>query len=363
MSFVAVVALAADEIVIERAVLAHIAHADVPASEAGTLDAILVHEGEAVTAGQPVARVDDQQVRLAHRRSELEYEAAKSLADDLTRIDVAKKTAEKQRQMLAELQIDLDVAEKESQNDVPVRASEKAMGVAGNQHQRALRAREKYKDSVSDSEIDGLRLAYERATLDHEQAEFDLAMKREKLAGQQAALITQKIAIAEAELEIRQAEELHDIAVLQAGLKRHDIDAAALAVSRRTVASPIDGVVVELFRQTGEWVEPGEKVLRIIRLNRLRAEGFAPLATAGTSLAGRVAIIEVTTPDEGVVRKEGRISFVSPEADPINQEVRIWAEFDNDEPRLSPGMLATIRIAPASSKPNPAASASVPPRS
>jgi macrolide-specific efflux system membrane fusion protein len=76
----------------------------------------------------------------------------------------------------------------------------------------------------------------------------------------------------------------------------------------------------------------------------MRAEGFLPLAKVGTSLVGRAATVEVTTTDRGVISRPARIMFVSPDVDPINQEVRVWAEFDNPDAALLPGLRAKIRI-------------------
>ncbi|MBX3444486.1 MAG: HlyD family efflux transporter periplasmic adaptor subunit [Planctomyces sp.] len=343
----------ADEIAIDGAVLSLIEHADVPAEVAGRIAEWQVREGEIVVAGQPVARIEDREVRLELRRSELEFAGARALAEDDSRIEVARKGADRQQQMLAELQVDLEVATRESENEIPIHAAEKAREVARNQHQRAVRSRETFKNSVSDAEVDGLLFAFERAMLEHEQAVFELSLRKTKLAAREAALATQRLAVDEALAGIRQAEALQSLARSQSDLKQHDVDIARAAVERRTVASPIDGVVIERSRQTGEWVEPGDKVLRVIRLNRLRAEGFLPLAHVDVALSGGAAVVEARLPDGSQVARPGRITFVSPEADPINQQVRIWVEFENAAPQLSPGMRARIRIAPAGAAPRP----------
>jgi len=334
----------ADDLVIERAVLSLIEHADVPAEQAGRIDKLLVREGDVVEAGQSLVQLDDREARLAGARARLELESARFLAGDRSGMNSARKAAEKQKQIAVEQQIEFDVAQSEALNDVAVRAAAKSRDVADNEYQRAQRSREASKNSVSESTLDGLRLELEKATLAHEQTEFQLSVLKLKLEAKKASMRTQGLAVEEAELAVQQAQSLLELAGLQAELKRRDVDAADLNVAQRVAVSPIEGVVVELPRRAGEWVQPGEKVARVIRMNRLRAEGFLPLSAAGGSLVGRNVIVEVSRSDEGRISREGRITFVSPDVDPINQEVRVWAEFDNPEGALLPGLRATIRV-------------------
>jgi multidrug efflux pump subunit AcrA (membrane-fusion protein) len=333
------------DLVIDRAVLSLIDHADVPAQQAGRIATLSVHEGEAIAAGQTLVQLDDREAKLAVERARRELAIASHAARDLSRVNSARKAAEKQRQVAIEQQVEFDVAQSEALNDVAVRAAAKARDVADNEYQRGLRSREASKNSVSESTLDGLKLELERAILSHEQAEFQLSVLKLKLEAKRAAVRTQTLAIEAADLEVAEAESLRTLAGLQADLKQHDVEAAELTLAQRSAVSPIDGVVVELPRRAGEWVQPGEKVARVIRLNRLRAEGFLPLAKASPALVDRPALIEVGGGDGPTVTRRGRITFVSPDVDPINQEVRIWAEFENPDGTLLPGLRATIRIA------------------
>ncbi|QDT52116.1 HlyD family secretion protein [Caulifigura coniformis] len=334
----------ADDLVVERAVLSLIEHADVPAEQAGRIDKLLVREGEVVLPGQALVQLDDREARLAGARARLELESARFLAADKSHLLAALKAAEKQKQIAVEQQIEFDVAQSEALNDVAVRAAAKSRDVADNEYQRAQRSREASKNSVSESTLDGLRLELEKATLAHEQTEFQLSVLKLKLEAKKASMRTQGLAVEEAELAVQEAQAQLELAGLQAELKRNNVDAAALNFAQRAAVSPIEGVVVELPRRAGEWVQPGDKVARVIRLNRLRAEGFLPLAAASGSLVGRNAIVDVSRSDEGVRSLDGRITFVSPDVDPINQEVRVWVEFDNPEGTLLPGLRATIRV-------------------
>ncbi len=336
-----------DDLVIDQAVLTLIESADVPSQEAGPVDRWLVKEGTLVLPGQPLVKLDDRQSQLAFERASLEFAAARHLAKDTSKVDSARKTAEKEQQGAIEAQVSFDVAQTEALNDIAVRASAKSRDVADNEYQRALRSRESSKNSVSESTLDGMRLEFEKASLSHEQAQFQQSILKMKLDAQRAAVRTQTLAVESAELTVQEAESLLTLARLQADLKHHDVETARQALARRTVLSPIEGVVVELPRRAGEWVQPGEKVARVIRLSRLRAEGFIPLARASQSLVGRPARVELTNSSGTVHARTGTVTFVSPDVDPINQEVRLWVEFDNPDGQLLPGLRATLRIPPA----------------
>ena len=44
-----------------------------------------------------------------------------------------------------------------------------------------------------------------------------------------------------------------------------------------------------------------------------------------------------------MIRREGRIVFISPEIDPVNEEVRFWVEFDNSTLDVLPGMRLSLK--------------------
>ncbi|MEE9603647.1 MAG: HlyD family efflux transporter periplasmic adaptor subunit [Thermoguttaceae bacterium] len=108
----------------------------VPAEEAGVLTELLVVEGQQVTAGQLLAKIDDAHTRMQH--------------------DVAK--------------FRLQVAEEEANNDTNVQYAAAASKVAYSEHQRALRANKQVPNSVPPAEVERLLLTYRRTLWEIEQA-------------------------------------------------------------------------------------------------------------------------------------------------------------------------------------------------
>ena len=98
---------------------------------------------------------------------------------------------------------------------------------------------------------------------------------------------------------------------------------------RHSIVAPLTGMVAKRYRHRGEWVQPGDKVFRIVRLDRLRAEGFVDAASVRGTLTGRQATLTVDLPGQPQTRFSGTVTFVDPEIDPVNRQIRIWVEIDN----------------------------------
>jgi multidrug resistance efflux pump len=120
---------------------------------------------------------------------------------------------------------------------------------------------------------------------------------------------------------------------------------AEARVDRRNLKAPFTGVVVERLKEVGEWVEPGESVMRLICMNTLNVEGFVSTQTVMPALRGQRVIV-VCGDSEMQQRVEGKVVFVSPEFDSLNKQVQIRAEINNPELRLLPGQPARMWIAP-----------------
>lgn len=217
---------------------------------------------------------------------------------------------DRQAQLLhRKAQAELEVVRKEAASDVEIRTTTEAAKVAAAELRRAQEAKNRITESVSQSELD--RLGYE----------------------------AQKTA-----LEVERARQNQEVARLKQSVKERELEIAAEHVQRHHLVAPLAGMVVKLYRHRGEWVEPGDKVLRIVRLDRLRAEGFVDAASLRGTLAGRQATVTVDLPGQPKVRFSGTVTFVNPEIDPVNGQFRIWVEVDNPRLQLQPGMRAEMTV-------------------
>jgi macrolide-specific efflux system membrane fusion protein len=259
---------------------------DVSARVEGQLAAVKVREGDLVEAGAVLAQIDDSEARTAENRTQVELEVAKSNA----------------------------------KNDVNVRFAAKAVEVSKAELKRSLDSNAKYAKSVSESELDRLRLLVEKSSLETEQAAHEFAV----------AGYTLKI-------------------------KENECQAAQQKLERHKIVAPIAGIVVQVNRRGGEWVKPGDPVLRILRIDRLRAEGYLKAAALSRASQGQAVKLVVDLPGAPAAVFPGKVVFLDPEMDPVNAQVRIWAEVENEGLRLRPGMRAKMLLEgpAADGKPKP----------
>jgi macrolide-specific efflux system membrane fusion protein len=204
-------------------------------------------------------------------------------------------------------------AKEKSENDINVRYSTAAAKVAEAAYDSALEANKRYPNAVGPSEVRRLKLEAERTRLQIEQSQLE-----------QTLLV-------------------HDLTS-----KAAELETADDAVRRRHVISPIEGEVVEMRRHVGEWVSAGQPVLRLVRLDRLRVEGFINASNADPgSLLNRAVLVEVATAGGQRRTVSGRVVYVSPLVH-AGGEYRIWAEVDNVKEngrwRIQPGQSARMTI-------------------
>ena len=206
-------------------------------------------------------------------------------------------------------QREVDIAASEAENRVPVLAAEAELRVAENDLVRAKESQQKFARSVSAAEME----------------RFELAVKQGKLA-------------------VEQAEHDHAIARLTLQLKQAELEMAARLTGRRRVLAPFEGTIVQVYQRPGEWVEPGTQIVRLVRTDRLRIEGFVSVEQLASPLVGRPVTLTLPGPGGKDRMSRGQVTFVSPEVDPVNRQVRVLAEVDNQDQKLRPGLSARLVI-------------------
>jgi macrolide-specific efflux system membrane fusion protein len=272
---------AADELVVESALLRLIQQVEVPARVQGIISSIEALEGDSVDEGQTLAVVDDVEAKLLEGRAAIE----------------------------------LQLSKEKLESDIAVRLARKALGFNQSEFERMARAAEATPGSISASQLEQLRFQAGQAELDLEKAEHD-----------------------------RRVDQLN------ADLKTKELELSRYNVDVRKILAPINGVVIEVLRQPGEWVEPGDKVLRIVRMDRLRVEGMIHMRDIPGDLRGAPVTISIDAPGKGEITYPGKVVFVSPEISPVNGQVRIWAEVENRDGLLKPGLRPRMTILPAPPK-------------
>lgn len=204
------------------------------------------------------------------------------------------------------LKATLAIAEREATNDIEVRFAAKAAELAELTHERALQANRQNVGTVSELELKELRLSADRAALQFEQAQHQLAIARLRLDEIRATV-----------------ESLH-------------------------IVAPFAARVGKTFKQTGELVQAGEVLAELVSTSRIRVEGdidFRDLPYVAPQTPVQVRVDDASVPAKlAQCVFPGLITFVDVKVEPVSHRVRIAAELDNRSGQLREGLAATMLI-------------------
>lgn len=203
------------------------------------------------------------------------------------------------------------LALEKAQSEISVNSAKLIQEVSRNEYLRAVQAKKTAPGSISLTEFDRLKLESEKATN-----------------------------------ELSRLIEERGFAALTRETKAIELQLAQLALDERKLVSPLDGIVVQIHRHEGEWVHTGEKVFRVVRIDRLRVEAYVNLHAALATLENAPVVFEVTFADSETETFTGEVVFLNPEADPVNGQIRIWAEIENRDRLLRPGQRGRIKVMP-----------------
>ena len=271
----------ADEPVLRRCLVSIVEEARVPAREAGVLVELSVKEGDVVSRGGSIARIDDSQPRFEKQKASAEHDQAIARA----------------------------------KSDVDVRYSVAAEQVAEAEVEKAVASNRRIPGSVTQVELARLKLNQKKS-----------------------------------ELQIEQAQLERQLSSLDAQSKEVEVLAAENRIQRRQIASPIDGMIVQVYPHLGEWMQPGDPLARVVRTDKLRVEGYVDSSKYEPSqVHNRPVTVSVMFADEREESFKGRIVFVSPLVEP-GGDFRVWAEVENRQAKesvewlLRAGQTATMTI-------------------
>jgi HlyD family secretion protein len=282
--------------------------ADLGFQVGGRVASVSVREGDVVTAGQELGRLDVTDVEARRAAAVAQVQAAQALLSELRRGPRAAERAQVEatvtaaREQLQELQRDYD------------------------------RARALYDGgAISRATRDRAETAFQVARAQHEQARQQAELVDE---GPRAERITaQEAVVRQAEAAVGQVQAALDMAVIRA---------------------PFPGIVTIKHREAGETVSPGLPVVTVMNNADRWVRIYIPENRIGSVHIGRTATITSDTDPEK--RYGGKVGFIAGEAEFTPRNVQTTEErvklvyavkvaITND-PRgdLKPGMPADVRI-------------------
>ena len=304
---------------------------------------IKVEPGDEVQTSQVLASLEDNEARLALQLAEIDLHVARKRSEDAVSVEIAEAAVNESSKLSQQAMLDQQISTQMAESDIAVRLSMATSELAKDAFDRAVESRAKFRTSVSSREMATVKFELDKTRMDIEQAKYDQTLQLLR-ANSQAVLVEQReIASRRLQLEMKDAQLEHGIASLTAQRMATSVDVAMEKLDRHQMKSPLTGVVVEKLHHVGEWVEAGEPVLRVIRLDTLFVEGYVAATLVDQTFRGHEVSVTSET-REGTVTVVGHIVFVSPEIDPVNGQVQVRAEIHNAQLKLRPGQQVQMVI-------------------
>jgi multidrug efflux pump subunit AcrA (membrane-fusion protein) len=211
-------------------------------------------------------------------------------------------------------QFRFEAATKRSEDTIEEKYAVLAAAVAKADWQKSLEANKRNPGSIVPIDIDQKKLVFDRSTLQIEKAVKD-----------------------------------RELAVLDARTAEAERDAANLAIERRTIRSPFNGEVANIYnRHQSEWVSPGDPIVRLIQLDTLYIETTVDASRyERNELQGKPVTVQVTGARNRKENAVGHIVYVGQEIQG-GTNYRVQAEFTNrlqgDQWLIQPGHTARMTI-------------------
>ena len=197
-----------------------------------------------------------------------------------------------QDKQLAELE--RDAAKVEAENDDDVRLAEMMVKITQVDLDEGRDARTRAANSISEFDLRRREFQWQRSMLQQKRAERDYHVARIN-----AAAAEQKVTMAQRQID------------------------------RRRVEAPFAGVVERVVPKMGEWLEPGDPILHLVDMDRLRAEGFVRSEDfLPHEVFGKPVTVEVQIRKGKVERFASRIGFASATIG-ADGMFRVFAEIEN----------------------------------
>jgi RND family efflux transporter MFP subunit len=190
-----------------------------------------------------------------------------------------------------------------------------------------------------------VELARARAGLDGEiksrEADLDFRMRKRQRAGN---LFDQKALSLDLREEIETEATIARLELQRAGenqiLAKLQLAQAREALKRRSIRSPVDGVVVERLMSVGERVDE-ETILTIAQIDPLRVEVILPSAMFGSVRpTTRVAVV----PEFGDTVHVAPVTIVDPIVDAASGTFGIQLELPNPDHSIHAGLHCKVRF-------------------
>lgn len=210
-------------------------------------------------------------------------------------------------------ELERDAAAARAADDIEVQYAIKSSELAEAELTQSIEINRRSPGAVPTSELRRLQLAKHRALLQIDRSRLDLK-----------------------------------VAQMTASVHESAVQASNEGILRRQIVAPFSGTVLEVFHQKAEWVSAGQPVLRMVRLDHLRVDGFiSGTAYDSAEIADRDVTVIVDLARQRRAEFHGRVVFVSPliqHGNKFRVRALVVNQKSNGHWLLRPGMEASMNI-------------------
>ncbi|WP_146404347.1 efflux RND transporter periplasmic adaptor subunit [Planctomycetes bacterium CA13] len=170
-------------------------------------------------------------------------------------------------------------------------------------------------------------------------AEADVKMREKQLASYRE--LHERGNASVREFDRSESEYQKAIARLQAidedlEIRRLEYERAKAQVENRRIEAPVDGVVVEIVKDSGEFVSPTDPiVMQVVQLDQLKAVFSVPLAYCDYVKVGETIDMRIGRANRAI---KGVVEYLSPVADAESASVRVKIRIANEQRTLQSGV-------------------------
>ena len=141
------------------------------------------------------------------------------------------------------------------------------------------------------------------------------------------------------DIEIKFESQLSNIESQIANVKS-DLKIIELDIENTNITAPFDGIISEKIVEISEFITPGNILFTIIDLNPIKVQGYLSEYDVNKVQIGTKTIIE----NSNGVKKNGKITFISPSAETSTRTFEITIEADNSDLSFKSGITTKIII-------------------
>jgi len=206
------------------------------------------------------------------------------------------------------------------------------------------------KDVLAEMEVRATALESSEIAIHQREATLEVARAKLRRA---EALFSRRIALSAQDFQIQQLEVKNAELELKAAIQgqriaERQLQQSKALVAAREITSPHDGVVVEIYKNTGQAITTGNPIFKVVKVDRMRVTGYLDVSDAWHVRPKQT--VRVMPEHEGVdlpIEREvfeGQITFVDIEIDPKTRTCRVFAEVENRGDLLRSGLDCRMEI-------------------